>query len=443
MISKYREYFVKNLALAYPIIFSQTGHMITSISDNIMVGRAGSVFLAASSFANGVYIVFMFFCIGLMSSITPLAGNASGGKDDKMLTSLFSNGFVVALLSGIFVYVLLLLLPPLFPYLHQPQDVIREATPYYYLIALSVIPMTLFLHLKHFSEGLSLTKPAMIVSLASNILNIFLNYVLIYGKFGFPAMELVGAGLATLISRILMFVAMLFVVLKDKRTSKYFLLSKLKKIDIKLTRVILRTGIPISLQSVLEVAIFSAGSLLIGTFGANALAAHQIVLNASSMTYMVALGFASSATIHISRLKGEDKYSEIPVAAYSALILVSIFMLLSAIIFILFGEYIALVYVNEKEVITVAIQLFIVAALFQFSDGVQVVLQGALRGLLDVKKPTYIVLFSYWGIGFPVCYAVSTLFGVGPTGVWYGYLAGLSTASLLLLYRFRRKAPHK
>jgi len=440
---EYRNHYSANFSLAYPIIIGQVGHVITGITDSIMVGNLGSDYLAAASFAHNIFILIFVFGVGVSTGLTPLVGVAKGEENFRECSGLLSTGTIVGIAFGIILTLVILSVYPLLGYMGQTEKVVELAEPYYLITAFSMLPGMLFLTFKQFTEGLSLTKPAMFFSISGNLLNIVLNYFLIYGIWIFPKFELNGAGWATLIARTYMGLAFGAFLFTNPIFKRY--INNIGKKYFSRTRMVamLKLGIPIGLQLILEIAAFSFGAIMIGWLGAQALAAHQIAISLAGTTYLAAGGIASAATIRISTFIGAGNMVDMRRAGYSAFIMAGIFMITTAILFILLRNQLPLIFVNEYEVIRIASGLIIIASMFQLFDGTQVVGLGALRGLKDVKIPTLTALTAYWIIGIPVGYTLAFHFGYGANGVWFGYLTGLFVAAVLLFLRFVKVSHEK
>jgi MATE family multidrug resistance protein len=330
-------------------------------------------------------------------------------------------------------------------FMKQPPEVVELAIPYLDLVAFSLIPLIVFQGFKQFSDGLSMTKYPMYATLLANIVNIILNYILIFGKLGFPALGIVGAAYGTLISRFIM-VGYLWYLLRGKEKSKAYVTNiKFFVLDKLMIRKILNLGTPSAMQMLFEVAIFTAAIWLSGLLGKNPQAANQIALNLSSMTFMVAMGLSVASMIRIGNQKGLHKYFELRRIAFSLFLMGTIFAIGFAIIFYTFHNYLPMLYVDfddaknladNTEVIAIASNLLLISAVFQISDSIQVIVLGALRGLQDVKIPTLITFISYWLVGFPVSWILGKGDAYGSFGIWLGLLAGLSTAAILLYIRF-------
>ena len=435
-LSQYTSEFKKNLKLSYPVMLGQLGHVMVGLADNIMVGQLGAAPLAAVSLGNSIVFVALSLGIGFTFAITPLIAEADGEKNIEKGRTYFQHGVLLSTILGVLLFLILLFIEPLLYMMNQPKEVVELAIPYFNIISLSIIPLLIFQSFKQFADGLSLTKYAMQATIIANIINIFFNYVLIYGKFGFPKLELVGAGYGTLFSRIAM-VLFLIYILKSKEVFhpyiKKFSFSEIKKSVVK---KVFDLGYPTGLQMLFEVGIFSSGVILAGALGTNEQAANQIALNLSSMTFMIAVGLSVAATIRVGNQKGLRNFKELRRIAISIFLLMIIIDLFLALGFFAFKNILPTYYIDNIEVIEMASTLIIIAGLFQLSDGFQVVVLGALRGLQDVKMPMVITFISYWIIGFPICYYLSQKTSLGTMGVWIGLLISLTFSAIMLYLRF-------
>lgn len=425
------------ISIAWPIVFGQLGHMMSSVADNIMVGQLGSTSLAASAFANTIFALFILFGIGVAIGLTPIIGSIHGEGEDKKKASLFKYGLVSNSIVGVILTLLMLALIPLMPYFGQPEEVIDTTIPYYFTLALSVIFTMIFFHFKQFGEGIYITKPTMVITIVGNIINIGLNFILIFGMLGFPAYGVLGAGIATLISRILMVLAMFFY-FKMTFLKKYFSAFGDHIFNWGEVKYILKNSLPVGFQYIIEVSAFVFGAIMIGWIGTISLAAHQIAINLVSITYLVASGFASATTIRVSNLKGLGEKEEVFKAAKAGIKVTLLFMVFASIVFLAGNRFFPSLYIDEIPVIDIASQLIFIAVFFQLMDGLQIVELGILRGLNDLKIPTYITIIAYWLIGIPTSYILGIYFNIGAQGVWIGYLAGLSASSTMLFFRYRK-----
>lgn len=433
----YKQHFSKNFSLAYPVVLSQLGHIMVSVFDSLMVGQIGTVPLAGASLGNSLFTVMLVFGLGVSYSITPLIAAADGRHNYTRISLLLLNGLVSNVLLGVLLFIAGYFLSPYITLLNQPQEVVTLAIPYINILFLSMVPLMVFQAFRQFAEGLSLTKQAMYISIIANSLNIVLNYIFIWGKLGLPAMGLVGAGWATFISRVVMALMMGAYVLYGSRFALYVKFMRLRYLSFIHMYRIFRLGLPISVQMIFEMGAFSFSAIMIGWLGAKQLAAHQIAINVASVTYMMASGIAAAATIRVGNQKGLGNYHDMRMAGYTSFTMGTMFMIGSGLLMILGNRLIPMLYIDDPEVIRMAAGLLIIAALFQISDGVQVVGLGALRGLEDVRVPSLISLLAYWIVGLPVGYLLCFKAGFGVTGIWTGLLVGLSVAAILLFLRFK------
>ena len=436
-LAQYIPFYKRNLRLALPVVLSQIGQVTVQLVDNMMVGHVGTVELAASAFANNVFIIGMFFGMGITYGITPLVGKAFGNNKPGQVVTWLKNGMLTHIIAALFLSVLMFAAYFLLPYLGQTEDVLKASKPYFLLLAASFLPFMLFFSVKQFFEGIGDTKIAMQITLTANVINILLNYVLIFGKFGFPELGLVGAGIGTLVSRIVMPLMFVFYIVKLPRFRKYF--NRARKVPFEKHRFIsvLRIGIPIAFQIVVEGITFSIGAVMMGWLGEIPLAAHQVAIGLAGFTYMISLGISQATTIRISHQMGENDFASLKKAALASTHLVLFFMSSMGLIFILGKSYLPLLFTSDADVIAIAAQLLIVAAVFQVFDGLQVSMLGALRGMADVKIPMFLAFLSYLIIGVPTSYILTFILNAGPQGIWFGFLVGLGSAGIFFYFRFK------
>lgn len=431
-----KEHFKVTFALAFPVMISQLGQVSVGVADSMMVGRLGALPLAASSLANSIFFVILMFGMGISMGITPLVSIAEGKGKAKRISNLFGHSLWLNIISAVALTGVVLGLSKGLHFLGQPEEVVVLTIPYLLVITASLFPFMIFQTFKQFAEGLSQTKQAMYITIFCNIVNVFLNWVLIWGMFGAPELGLMGAGWATLISRILMPIMMGYYILRSKRYSIYSLSLRLKKVSIPIVSRILNIGIPTGFQYIFEVSAFSAAAIMMGWIGVYALAGHQIALNLASISYMMAAGLSTAGMIRVSNLIGRGNMKGMREAGMVVFGMVLIFMFSTAMIFVIFRMFLPTLYIDDPEVVSMAASLLIIAALFQLSDGAQVAGLGVLRGMEDVKVPTLVTLVAYWVLGLPLGYFLAFELGMAEKGIWYGLLIGLSITAILLFYRF-------
>jgi MATE family multidrug resistance protein len=429
--------------LAIPVAVSQVSDMVTVMADTMMVGRVGTVDLAAATLANSVWVVAALFHLGFMVAITPMAGMAWGAGDVTGVARSMRAGTMVSVIVGAVMVAVLTVLAPQLHVFGAPADVTRLAAPYFMWIVVSMLPRIGIVVLKQTAEAMSNTHIALAIAIVANAANIALNWVFIYGNLGAPAMGLEGAGVATLLSRVIG----LGCVLAVFRYSRFFaeVRSAMRDVRSRVTSADLRamavTGLPIAGQLIMEAFGFATGAIMIGWMGTVPLAAHQIALNLASLTFMVSLGIASASTILISNAVGRKDHAAVRSAGNAAILATLIWNTITAAIFVVFRTQLATMYTTDTAVTMLASDLLLWAALFQLFDGGQTVGLGMLRGLNDVRIPTIIAAASYAAIGVPLGYALSFSLGLGPAGVWIGYLVALVVASVMYVTRFRAIRP--
>ncbi len=445
MFQNYTKEFAYNLKLSYPVILGMLGHTFVAFADNIMVGQLGTAELAAVSLGNSFVFIAMSLGIGFSTAITPLVAEADGAKDQAAGKSALKHGLVLCAILGLSLFGLILLAKPLMHHMQQPPEVVELALPYLDLVAFSLVPLIIFQAFKQFSEGLSQTKYPMYATILANVVNITLNYLLIFGSFGFPKMGIVGAAVGTLVSRVIMVAYIWYLLKRKKQFESYVTHFNFKEIEKKVMKKIISLGFPSALQMFFEVAIFTAAIWLSGVLGKNAQAANQIALNLSSMTFMVGMGLSVAAMVRVGNQKGLRNHKELKRIAESIFFLTLLLEIAFAAIFLLGRHWFPTIYLDvddivnqadNTEVIIVAAKLLLVAAFFQISDGLQVVVLGALRGLQDVKIPTFITFIAYWLIGFPISYYLGLHTSLKSTGIWIGLLSGLTASAVMLYLRF-------
>ncbi|MCL5245911.1 MATE family efflux transporter [Cellulophaga sp. 20_2_10] len=444
-MKQYTKEFKYNLKLAFPVILGLLGHTFVGFADNIMVGQLGTAELAAVSLGNSFVFIAMSFGIGFSTAITPLVAEADGAGNVKDAKSALKHGLILCTVLGLFLFGLIILAKPLMYLMKQPPDVVELAIPYLDLVAFSLVPLVIFQAFKQFSDGLSQTKYPMYVTIIGNAINILLNYLLIFGTFGFPKLGIIGAAIGTLVSRVVMVFLIWVMLKKTKKFHDYVTGFNFRKIESRVMEKIMKIGFPSALQMFFEVAIFTAAIWISGVLGKNSQAANQIALNLSSMTFMVGMGLGVAAMIRVGNQKGLGNYKDLRRMAQSIFFLTFLLGVVSAALFLIFRNWLPTVYldvndtanfVDNTEVIGIAAQLLLVAAFFQISDGLQVVVLGALRGLQDVIIPTAITFIAYWLIGFPICFYLGLYTPLKSTGIWIGLLAGLTASAILLFIRF-------
>jgi MATE family multidrug resistance protein len=437
---KYKHYYKDSLRLAIPVVISQLGHTLVQVSDSVIVGHfAGTTALAAVSLVSSLFLVPLVVGIGISYGVTPLIAQNNGRGNYKECSKLLSNSLLLNVIAAVILFCAIYFgVVAFIDKLHQSPAVVAQAKPFLFLLSLSLIPLMIFSTFKQFAEGLGFTKQAMMVSIWGNVLNICLGITFVKGLFGIPPMGIRGVGLSTLIDRSVMAIVMAFYVLRSPIFRKYLQDFAIRNVDRIRGLQILKIGAPVALQYTFEVSAFGAAAILIGMIGPIPQAAHQVAISLAAITYMMASGISSAAAIRSGNYFGSGDHHNLRLSAISNYHIVIVFMSCTAIIFTLFNHVLPYIYTTDKSVIAIAEQLLIVAAFFQLFDGTQVVGLGVLRGIGDVNIPTVITFISYWVIGLPIGYLLGIHLGLGVTGVWYGLVCGLMSASVMLFLRFQR-----
>lgn len=424
-----------------PIVVSQLGHTLVHLADSVIVGHfAGTVQLAAVSLVNSLFMLILVIGMGLAYGLTPLIAQENGRKNYEECGKLLSNSLIINFFTALVLYTFVHLGTLLvIDHIGQSPEVVAYAKPYLGYLGISIIPLMIFQTFKQFAEGLGFTKQAMFVSIWGNLLNVILGIIFVKGMFGIPAMGVKGVGISTLIDRTLMAIVMSAYVMRSAHFKRYVQNFRLTCIDKVRSLKIVKIGAPVALQYSFEISAFSGAAILIGTIGAVEQAAHQVAINLAAVTYMMASGIASAATIKTGNNFGKQNFDDLRKSAIASYHVILLFMSITAIMFIAANNFLPYIYTEDKAVISIAAQLLVIAGFFQLFDGTQVVGLGVLRGVGDVNIPTIITFIAYWIIGIPLGYLLGIVLGLGVNGIWYGLTFGLLTASVLLFIRFQSK----
>ncbi|MEM6262850.1 MAG: MATE family efflux transporter [Bacteroidota bacterium] len=434
----YRPHIGPTISLSIPVIIGQLGHVLMGVIDSIMIGDLGPEYLSAASLTNSIFFMTLVVGIGVAVVISPLTAEASSSGNKQGTADYLQQGLVVGLGLSVVMFLINTKSVDLMYVLDQPPRDVELAHSYMLILNWSILPMMLFMMGKHFTDGLSHTRPAMYITLAGLAINVGLNYLLIYGKAGLPRLELDGAGYGTLIARIVMMALMIGYIWFRKDYKAYW--QGWEGVKPKVVEKILRLGLPSGLQYLFEMGAFSAGALMIGWIGSEARAAHQMVISLASVTFMVVTGISAGASIRVGNYLGKQDYDGLQRAGFTGILLGTAFMSCSAVVFVLCRNVVPFIFqINDPEVVQYAAVLMILAAWFQVFDGIQAVGAGVLRGIQDVNVPTLITFVAYWLVLLPVGYLLAFPLEMGVVGIWWGYVIGLVVSSFLLTYRFWRK----
>ncbi|NWF50819.1 MAG: MATE family efflux transporter [Ignavibacteriaceae bacterium] len=428
------------IKLAVPVIIGQLGFIMMGVVDIIMVGGIGHIPLAAASIGNSLTIIVLIVGIGISMAVTPLVAISVGANKYEECGVYFRQSSKINMTIAVIIVAIIYFGALLIRTFDQPEEVIEQAITFTRILGFSAIPILLFQTFKQFIEGFSIMRPAMIIAILANLINLLFNWILIYGKLGFPEFGLSGSALATFISRLFMAVVIIIYVLKSNYFKEFDLSIKLKDFDLPVIKRILRIGLPSGIQYFFEVGAFSFAVIMIGWIGSEAQAAHQIAINLASVSFMAALGVSLAGSIRVGNAVGRKNIVETRKAGFTAIGLGASVMFFAGVIFITLNDLLPGLYISDPNVISIASKLLIIAALFQLSDGTQAVGIGVLRGLTDVKAPTIITFVAYWIIGLPCGYLLGFIFNLGVEGIWIGLLIGLTCSAVLLTLRFNQKS---
>lgn len=433
-----KKYYKENLRIAFPVILSFAGQQLVQIVDTIMVGRLGAVELSAVSLSSAIIINITMIGFGIAMGLTPLVGIHYARNERQQSGVLFQNSMLLNILVSLILCVILLIINPMLRFFGQPESVLEILDGYYYCVTLSIIPYLFFMTFKQFLEGLGNTFYSMLITIGCNALNVFLNFGFIYGYMGFPELGVTGAGVATLISRIMMPIAFIIIILIKKEYRSYLSYFSKSAVSFKKQIEVFKVGYPIATQLTLELFSLTFMTIMMGWFGEKTLAANQIAQTMMGFSFMIANGVASASTILVSHDLGRKDLFSIKNHAYSAVHLGIIIMFFFALLYAFGGEFLARIFSKDEEVIAITAKLFVVVALFEVIDGTQVTMLGALRGLTDVKFPMYCALICYILVEIPVGYMLGFKLGLGAEGIIGGFMAGVLLAAILFVTRFRK-----
>ena len=442
--SAYKDQYKQNLRLALPVVLTQLGQILTQFADNLMVGRYGGddpLPLAAVSFGGAVFFILFITSIGIALGMTPLIGELYAQGDRERSSHLLQNGILFYGALGIAMTAFQYAIIPLMYHLGQPVEVVDAAIPYYKMLVWSMPFVMLFFAFKQFLEGVGNTKVEMVVTIIANLANVGFNWVFIYGRYGLPEMGAVGAGLGTLLSRIIAPILMIGYFYARREYRDYLERFALRNYSWREVGQLTRMGLPIALQMFLESSAFVGTGIMMGWFGdgaKTAIGANQIATTIANCAFMIVMSIGAATTIRVSHCYGARNLGEMTMAAKASYHLVLAWNAFAAVVFLSLRHVIPTLFTSNAEVIRIASQLLAFAALYQLSDGIQNVSVGILRGIQDVRIIMPIALISYWLLNLPVGYLVGFTLGMGPAGLYIGFTFGLSTAAVLMILRIRR-----
>lgn len=438
----YKKHFLLITRLGFPIVVAQLGTIVTGFADTIMVGQYGTNELSAAGFTNNVFGLIIYFLLGFSYSTTPVVGafygqgryaDAARSLKESLLANMGACAAVVALMAVLYFNLHLL---------GQPEELLPLIAPYYLVVLASMPFVSAFNALKQFCDGVGDTKMPMWVMIGGNVMNIIGNYLLIFGKLGCPELGLVGAGVATLIARVMMVVAIIVLILTSRRYAMYREGLRMR-VTADGVKHLTRKGLPVGLQLCMEASAFSLCGVMMGWLGAVPLAAHQVMCTISTLCFMVYYGIGAAVAIRISHFRGQGQWTEVRrVAGVGLTMTLATGLILSVLIFVL--RYpIASMFTTSEDVVRVVVALVAPMMVYQIGDCIQIVYANSLRAIEDVKMMMMYAFIAYILVSIPLSYLFAFTLGMGPEGIWWAFPFGLTTAGVLFLTRFNKTTRQK
>ena len=423
------------LRLALPVAAVQLGIMGMGVADTIMVGHVSSLALAAAALGNMYFFGAAIFGQGTLMALDPIISQAVGAGDDDAIARAIQRGVLFAIVLTLVTCAAFVPVEPILRLFRQPPEAIPDAARYVQIAIPGVFPFYAFIVFRQSLQAMGRVAPVLWTVLAANLLNVVLNWVFIYGNLGSPALGVAGASVATTISRWMMAVVLL--ALSGREVWRRLHPWRPETGAVRPLVRMLRLGLPVGAQYLLEYGAFYAAALLMGLLGTTQMAAHQIAINLASFTFMVPLGVSAATAVLVGQAIGAGDEPRARRAAMAGLACGTAFMCLSAVVFRVFPEPLAQAYTRDASVIALTAALIPIAGVFQVFDGIQAVAAGVLRGIGDTHAPAIINIVGFWIIGLPVCWAFAFRFGGGAIGLWWGIVVGLGLVAVILLVRVR------
>ncbi len=429
------------MKLAWPLIIAQLAGILLFTTDVVMMGWLGAKYLAAGTLATSILHPVFIGSIGIVSATAPLIAQAMGAKKIKHVRRIVRQGFWVSLTLTIIITPILFNAEPLLLLLGQDPEISAMAQTYLYFAAGVALPGLMFVALRSLLHVRGATVAVLIITILGIFVNGLGNYALMFGNFGFPKLELAGAGISTTIVNLFMFILILGFVLLDRRTKRFHVLYRLFKPDWPRFIQLFRIGTPIGMTIMSEIGMFSVAVIMMGWLGTSEVAAHAVALQAAAIAFMIPLGLSQATIVRVGLFAGASNLLGIKRAGWTSFFIAMLFMTFSASLFILAPDKLVHLFldptkVENTQVIALAISFLFVAALFQFVDGAQVIMASALRGLSDTFIPMILAFFGYWIVGIGIAYYAAFVLEMGGVGVWLGLAAGLGFVAIALTIRF-------
>ena len=439
MFKDYKNHYKALLYLGIPIVIGQLGVIILGFADTLMVGHYNTESLGAASFVNNVINLIIIFCTGFSYGLTPIVGGLFGRKRFEEAGQALKNSLWANVLVGILVTFIMLIVYWNVERLGQPEELIPLIKPYFLVLISSLIFVMIFNGFKQFTDGITDTKTAMWILLGGNLLNIIGNYLLIYGKLGFPELGLLGAGVSTLFSRIVMCIVFALIFFCSHRFAPYRIGFNRLHFSKKTFKELNGLGWPIGLQMGMESASFSLSAVMIGWLGTIALASHQVMITISTFAFLMYYGMGAAIAVRVSNFRGQNDWVNVRRSAYAGFHIIMSMAVFFCILLFSLRNHLGSWFTDSEEVSTMVVSLMLPFLMYQFGDGLQITFANALRGISDVKPMIIIAFIAYFIISLPAGYLFGFVLGWGVFGVWMAFPFGLTSAGIMLYLRFRKQ----
>lgn len=435
----YKSHYKALLYLGIPIVIGQIGVIVLGFADTLMIGHHSTNELAAASFVNNMFNLVIIFSTGFSYGLTPIVGSLYGHNNLIAVGRALKNSLLANFFVGILMTLLMTILYFNIENLGQPKELIPLIKPYFIVLLVSLVFVLLFNGFKQFADGITDTRTSMWILLGGNVLNIVGNYILIYGMFGFPELGLLGAGISTLFSRIMMLVVFVCIFFFTKRYFRYLVGFKRFHINKPDFSRLNQLGWPIAFQMGMETASFSLSAIMIGWIGTIALAAHQIMLAISQVCFMMYYGMGAAVAVRVSNFKGQNDIVNVRRSAYAGFHIIMVMAVCTSLPIFLLRYQLGGWFTDNEEVSRMVVSLIVPLLIYQFGDGTQITFANALRGIADVKPMMIIAFIAYFLISLPVGYVCGFVFNWGIVGVWMAFPFGLTSAAIMLFWRFHQQ----
>ena len=419
-------------------MIGQLGIIILSFADTMMVGRCGTAELGAASFVNNMFNLVIVFSTGFSYGLTPFVGNHYGRGENASVGRILKNALAVNAVVAAGLMALMFVLYLNIHRLGQPAELLPLMRPYYIVLLISLLFVLLFNAFKQFADGITDTVTPMVILLGGNVVNIFLNWILIYGKWGMPRMGLLGAGVATLTARILMMLCFVIVFFTAKRYRPFVRGFKESSVNKEDFVALNKMGMPVGLQMGMETASFSLSTIMVGWLGTVALAAHQVMLTVGQLGFMMYYGMAAAVAVRASNFHGQGDVVRVRENVSAGFRIILVMAAAVSIPLLIMRNSLGFLFADSAEVAAMVAQLVIPFAIYQFGDGLQCNYSNALRGISDVKMVMVYAFIAYFLISLPSAYIFGFVLDWGLTGIWMSFPLGLTSAGLLFYRRYRR-----